>query len=516
MKKKYLVLIIILIFIISIAIRYWPILHKNYSPGFAIENLILARNLSLTGEYSIDNEKNVILSSKLINEQGIKSSFGNKLTPVLYSKVFDLFGFNQSFPLYVSLVLYGVISILLFLLIFKLFNIWIALLFSFVEILSPLVLQEAIKFGIHEWAMLFLTIALLIYLWKEKPGLIKLILSAIFFVLAFLSRNSFLIIPVVFLIYDFWKNKSIKRTIVFLLPILILGVMFLGIDSNTYLNTQDKSNVYLHIFPDSYTWHFERDAYVEKIKGADFYNYDFSQFLLKYGYPVSLKNKILMYWASIKSYPKGLFAQTTIGGPFLVFFLILGGFYLYRKKKYLLKLFILWAGFLYIFLIIAKSNHWGHFSSLQFPIFLLISLGIYSIINYTIKKDFKFKYILIFGIIFTLFFHLIQSDKWMLHQKYLYSKIAQSMEMVEIVKENNLDKTKDIIAAGGENSQVSMLINYYTDISSVYFHPETIKKLLKEEKLQWAFDQFEVTKVVGFDKELNKEIIKTINIDILD
>lgn len=514
------IIIIVLIFIFSVAIRYWPIFHKGFSYGFSVDNLILARNLSLTNEYKIDNEKNVILSSETVKERGIHSNAGNKLNPVLYGKIFDVFGFNQNLPLYVCLMLYGLVSILLFLLVLKLFNIWIALLFSFLEIFSPLVIQQAIIPGSYEWGVLFLAIALLIYLWKEKADLFRLFLAGLLFALASLARNSFLIIPFAFLIYDFWKNKSFKRAIIFILPLLIfwgiyLGPLFVkeGMLDNIYLSSQETSRAYMHIFPDPYAWHFERDAYVESVQGTA--NYDYTEFLSRYGYRVSLKNKILMYWASIKSYPKGLFDQTIIGGPFMVFFLILGGFYLFRKKKQLLQLFILWTGILYFFLIITASNNWGFFMALQLPLFLLISLGIYWFIQFVLKQDFRnhFKYLLILGFAIALFLHLIQSDKWMLHQNYLYSDAEQILSLVDSVKEksNQIDKEKDIIAVGTYTRGPAM-INYYNDFSCVYFDATTIKKLLKENKLQWAFDQFGVTKVAGYNGDLTKEIIENTNV----
>jgi hypothetical protein len=43
-----------------------------------------------------------------------------------------------------------------------------------------------------------------------------------------------------------------------------------------------------------------------------------------------------------------------------------------------------------------------------------------------------------------------------------------------------------------------------------------VKKLLKENKLQWAFDQFGVTKIIGYDKELTDEIVKVTKIEVID
>jgi 4-amino-4-deoxy-L-arabinose transferase-like glycosyltransferase len=524
MKKKYIILIIVLIFIISVAVRYWPIYHKGFSFSFESDNLILARNLALTGEYKIDNEKNVILSSEIIKENGIVSAIGNKLTPILYAEIFKIFGFDKNLPLYVSLVLYGIVTALFFLIVLKLFNIWVALIFVFIDIFSPLVMQYAIRFGTYEWAVLFLAIALLIYLWKEKPGIFKLIISGLFLALASLARNSFLILPFAFLVYDFIKNKSFKRVIIFILPVMVLWGIFLfpnviegGTINNAYLSPQEITRDYMHIFPDPYTWHFERDAYIKEVTGTT--NYTYSEILNYYGYPVSFKNKVLMYWASIVSYPKGLFAQTTIGGPFLVFFLILGGIYLYEKKKDLLKLFVLWGGFLYLLLIINKSNHWGHFLSLQFPIFLMISLGVYWLIQFLRKQDWKnyYKYLLIFGIILVLFIHLIQSDKWMFHERYLYSGAEDTLKLVKVIEgqKDEIDKKNDVIAVGSPNSNAPAIINWYTDFSCVYFDPETVKKLLEKSKLQWAFEQFGITKIIGYDQDLTEEVIKATNADVI-
>lgn len=515
MKKGYLLLIIFLIFILSTAVRYWPIYHKGFSSSIEVDNLILARNLSLTGEYKIDNEKNVILSSEIVREKGMVSGFGNQFTPILYSAIFNIFGFDRGLPLYVSLFLYGIISVLLFVLVLKLFNIKIVLLFSFFEIFSPLIVQYSTRVGLYEWAMLFLTTALLIYIWKEKPNLLKLFLIGLLFALATLARNSFLIIPFVFYAYDFWKNKSFKRIIIFVLPLLILWGIYLGpgflkgSNNNDYLSSNEKTSDYMHIFPDSYTFNFERDDYVKSIMGSDQYNYDYSEFLLKYRYKIGLKNTILMYWASIKSYPVGALAQTTFGGPIMILLIILGGFYLYKNKKDLLKLFLLWTGFLYVFLILTRTNHWGHLITLQFPFFLLSALGLYFVFDFVKKQNFKnvFKYLLISGIVLTLFIHLIQSDKWMFHENYENSNMEETLGLVDLINKNdNINKKIDVIAVGLKNPATS-IINWYTDYSYVYFDSKTIEKLLTENKLQWAFDQYGVTRIIGYDKDLTKAII---------
>ena len=215
MKKKYLVLICVLVFIVSTAVHYWPVYHKGFSFGFETEGLILARNLSLTGEYKLDNSKNVILSSERVAVDGIPSKIGNKLTSVLYGKIFDIVGFKPQTALWVSLFIYSLISVLFFLLIYKIFNVWVAGIFVFVDIFSPLISQYSVRVGSYEWSMLFICLALIFFLWKEKIGYLGLFVSGLMFALASLSRNSAIILPVAILVYEFSQTKSFKRVLSF-------------------------------------------------------------------------------------------------------------------------------------------------------------------------------------------------------------------------------------------------------------------------------------------------------------
>jgi len=145
-------------------------------------------------------------------------------------------------------------------------------------------------------------------------------------------------------------------------------------------------------------------------------------------------------------------------------------------------------------------------------------LGIYGIIQFFIKQDIKkyLKYLFVGGFILALSIHLIQSTKWMFHEEYENSGMEQTLSLIDIIKyaEDQLNKKTDIIAVG-VTGRAPQILNWYTDYSFVYFAPDTVGKLLNENKLQWAFNQFGVTKVMGYDNELNDSIIETTDIDIL-
>ncbi len=531
MKKRHLILIIILIFVVSIAVRYYPVFHRGYSYNISADNLILARNLSFANKYSFEDGKNVILSSSLVVEKGTPSSALNKLTPVIYGKIFNVFGFNPDTPLYVSLFLYALTTVLLFLLVLKLFKFKIALIFAGIDIFMPFVLAGAIWSGFYEWAMLFFIIAILIYLWKKKPNSRRLLLSGLFFGLAALTRNAFLISFIPFIIYDWYTNfiykkdwrrfklwlwPATKRIFVFILPVVLLWGGFMLNDyskgvTNYYLAKGD-TGYDGHLFLDPYTYHFEKDSYIEGIK--DSANGETITYLKKYGYDISWRQHLTTYFYSIKYYLNNFFRQPTLGGPLIIFFLILGAIYLFRTRRQLLNLTIFWLGILFFILIFIGTSNWDHFLEIRFPLVLLVSLGFYWILNWLRKvvTSKKVYYWLVIGLFLVSFLHLIQADKWMFHEKYLYSRVEEKVNLVESIKKSNIDVgVNDIIAT----SKDPLFLNYYTDYNYIYFNPETIKKLLRENKLKWAFDQFGVTRVAGFDS-LNKEILDATKVKIID
>ncbi|MBU2564051.1 hypothetical protein KKA23_00485 [Patescibacteria group bacterium] len=532
MKKQYIVLIIFLIFIISILVRYWPIYHKGFSWNIDATNLILARNLSLTGEYMIVDKMDIALSSELIKERGINYSSSNKLTPILYSKIFNVFGFNPQIPLYVSLVIYGITTVLLFLLILKLFNIRIALIFAGVDIFLPFILSGSNWFGFYEWAMLFFVVGISIYLWKEKPNIWRLLFSGLFFGLASLARNAFLISFIPFLFYDFYSNfiykkewrpiKQLlwlitKRIFVFILPVVLLwgGFMFQdyfsGIE-NSYI-TKTEMAWDGHLFTDPYTYHFEKDEFIkEKIDTAEG---DEINALIGYGYIHSLKARIKMHFISFKYYITGFFRQPLMGGLFVILFLVLGSIFLHKRNKKLFNLSILWIVFLFLVLISLRTSNEDHFLEIRFPLVLLISLGVFWVIDWLRQIiQSRRNYLLLAGAILLVFFgHLIQSNKWMFHENYLYSGIQEKIILMNMIKENfSSINTEDIIVVPRDY----LFLNYYTNYNYIYFDPKTIKRLLGENKLQWAFNKFGVTHIAGFDELLSKEILSATEIKIID
>lgn len=539
MKKNIIIVTIFIIFIVSL-FRIVPALYMQYPPSGIYENLILARNLALYGEYKMESDKNIILSSSRIEKEGVQSSLGNKLTPILYSWIFKNFNWaGTNAPVYFSIFLYAFSGVFLFLTVLKLFSVQggpasggdykLAVIFSVFYIFTPVVWLGSLFIGGYEFALFFFSLGLLIYFYsdfnnaREYPNKINkinyllLAIALIFLSLAALSRNAYLISIPPILIYDFFKTKSFKRLLWLVFPVLLIIGGFNYFDAvkgnvNYYLSGQIGSfTTYGHLFRDPYTYQFEKDQYLEFVRNI--HDPDISEFLLKYGYVIPIKERLSMYFNSAVFYPKKILFAAYFGGPLLILLIIFGAIYLYRNKRGIFNYFCLfWLAFWYLSLVVLKTNNWDHFLEISFPMVLMMSLGFRWLtdkLGWSIHNK-KFCYM---GLFLFIFAQIILANVWLLREAYKSSSLVKYPTMIEGAKQAGL--TENDVAAVGFHQTVPEILNYYIDKSYVYFAPETIEKLLKENKLKEVFEYFGVTRFIGYDDETSKEIFRQTGIWVI-
>ena len=106
------------------------------------------------------------------------------------------------------------------------------------------------------------------------------------------------------------------------------------------------------------------------------------------------------------------------------------------------------------------------------------------------------------------------ADKWTFHDRYENSNIEQALALARTVgkNQNEINKQSDVVASGVKYGACE-IINYYNDVSCVYFDPATVEKLLEQKKLKWAFEQFGVTKIIGFEAELVEKIVEMTGVE---
>ncbi len=512
MKK---IIAFILLFLLGLGLIYYlPIIKKGYPFAIDTYNLILARNLHLTGQYSMEDKNNVLLSSANIKDQGILTDPANKMTPLIYAKIFDWLGFKPNLPLYFSIICFVIVNILFFILILKRFNLSLAAIFSLTLGFIPIFWQGALVGGFYEFALLFFALGILSYFYREKNNLVDLFISGLFFGLAITARNAFLISIAAFLIFELLQNRSFKRIIVFSLPIILIFI-FLVFPHNLYLKSSESFAIYGHAFPDPYTYIFSKNDYMNEV--AKEASGEMLGWVDLYGFRPTFTQKLKIYLTSAPPFIfKNFFLPNTFAGPLILALLILGLAWAKYKFKNFYLLFITWFTVWFISLTVVGATNWDHFLEILFPVVLSISFGIFWLVE-VIKQVFTERRIKIF--IFSVLAigfvgQLVVADKWMFHEEYSASKMQDALVLVDQINKAGINN-KDVIAFGGHNSTMD-LINYYSNVSIVKFDPTTIQNLLAKGELQQAFDYFGITAIAGYEPSLVKEVIKNISIKVID
>jgi len=514
-NKSKIFFLVIIIFFLSLIVHYYPVWQKGCQYDIFVENLVLAKNLKLSGIYSFENDKNIVLNSDLVKDKGVLATTGNKLTPIIYQYIFKYFGFHPNWPFYISLLIFSLVNVLLFFIVLKIFDLQIACLFSLVNIFIPVIARGSAIGGYYEWAILFFSIGLICYFYPKKENRsnnqwLQFILASVFWGCAIMARNAFLLSFIPFIIFDSWQHKNIKRGIALIVPIFILFSIFIAPDylnGNSIYSPRPKITYNGHLFPDPYTYYYSKDEYLNSLKNPDV---DQIAFLLKYKQKVSIVQQVESYISSAFFYIKQIFRLVTLGGVLILLLLGIGWHCLKKKNYFLMKLFSLWFGFLFFSLIFLRTSNWNHFLEISFPICVLIALGIYQLLGYIQKLDLSEKWKLFWSaiLILSLTLHFIEANRWSFHEIYATTKTEELINLANKINNNvNLIEKNDVIAVGIDQ-QAPLLLNYYTDKNYIYFDPQTVKKLLFQNKLVWAFEQFGVTKYTGFDKDLSMEISK--------
>lgn len=499
----------IFIFVISWLAYYYPVYRKGFAVG---GELAQARNLAVSGSFATETDKGVILPAERANE-GVVTGVINPLSTIFYAEIFKTLGVNdftiRVLPAYMAITLKSIFNALLFLLLANLFSIEVALSGALVTALMPIRIIAASIFGFYELSLFFFVIALLAFfdsnqLFRQKEW--RLVVASILFALAALARNAFLISFIAFVIYEIYKNRSLKRFLFFVLPFVIVFGTTLTPYSwlrapNGYL--QGSESLYGEVFKDPYTYYYNRDSYLLDLSQKSNLNNVEAHFLSQWGYKVSLKDRIVAKLLSAERYLTFIVSLTHTGGPVIIGLLLIGFISLYREKREWFVFLTLWFGVWITSLIYFEGGNWDHLMEIT-PIFAVgIGLGM---VNISKLLNYQKKYILPILLIF-FSWHMAYADFWALHDVYSSGNQPETLRDINWLKST---KPKGTIAVARDAQE----INYYTDLPIIFFDPDTMTKLIKDGKEKEAFSLYGVTTAVGFNNvtsaALEKIGIKTL------
>ncbi len=533
MKKLALKIIFFFsVFIIGFSVWYSPVLFKGYAPAEMLDPVLLAKNLDKTGFYSMESERGVFLSSSLIKEEGHIATLGNKLTAYLYAGLFKLTGGALS---YENLILFSIflnsLTLLIFtFLVYHLFGFRLSGLFALIYVLMPFNWSSVYSVGAYEFSVFFVSLFFLFFLVgkERKYSPVFLVASGVFLTLSALAREAlFLLIPVL-LVY-LWFSRQRKIIISVFVPIvLILAVFYLPsfFKDNAYSNLFFARNAgnqrfvdfnfYGHLYPDPYLYHFEREkflsGYSQQINQVGFLqSMEIKKVLANMGErSMTLLDRFLLGIILVTTHFSRFLSFELIGGPFILFFALLGFLYLKKRREDLFKFFIYWIlGVVFLMSFIALVSR-SHLEDFNWLIPFLAALGIFflaDLFNEKFNFSEKSKFLFFCFLSFVILWNMVLADHVVFGKVYDNQEVPKLEMYAKKIKEAGINDN-NVIAFGLHNLE-GMTLNYLTDKSIVILTPDTMKKLVKENQLKKVFEFFSVKYIMGYDDELSKSIVSS-------
>ncbi len=450
--------------LVSFAVRSYPIFKRGYAPDISVVELSTAKNMALANTPYLETQNHTILSADKAKEEGTYASNSNQLTTLLYSKIFKYWKFDTSLPTYIAIAIWAIVSGLLFTLVWHLFDLKLALLFSLVEIVMPFVFKGAILPGAYEFAMLFFSIGLMFYLWREKQTWQEVALAGIFFTLAVWAKNTFIISLAALLIYDIFKNKSFKRVLYLILPFILIGTAFWQINMQKGIPNP----------------------------------------ALTFGARAGIK----AYFSSAWFYLKAIWDIIIAGGPIFVLFIFSGLIWLYKKNKKLFALCFAWIFVWYLIQIGFKTYDAAHYLEIAFPLILATAAGAYLFISCIVKQQRAWivRIFLSFILCVAIIWQLGMSLKWLLYKQYDGS-MKQAVSDAETIQQIETQQpemfTAETIIAVGSSALTASRMNYLTDKSYVYISPEKLIELAQAGTLEDTIGEMKIAYFIGYGDEIS-------------
>lgn len=515
----------LVIFAVSVGAYFYPIYQKGYPLNAGFINLSQARNFATLGTYNYESSDGVLLASENVRSEGKSSALLNPLTSIIYGYIFKFVGvenLNLSVFIWVGIVLAALFNTIIFFLIAHLFGLAIGFVSAMVIVLLPLRVVGAISFVADEFAMLFFAIALLLYLGSKKgpfgSGSVRLVLFSVFFALTTLARNAFLSSFVPFVLFDFYKHRSYKRIFLMLMPFLLIfgstltPFSWLGVP-NGYLADFDSQpfGQIGHVFSDPYSAYYNKDNVLKQIGEQEGLKRLQTHYLKQWGYDVGLVDRISAYKTSVIFYLKETVNFTNLGGPLVIFFMILGFHWLFRNKKDVFWFFAVWLVVWFLGLVYFETSNRSHYLQTILIWGSLTGLGIYQLWKW-IELDFAKKFAVGLLLVFLTIGHLAYADWWKLFDAY---RSVDTRDILELSQNLARFENQGGRVAAGINQGFAGGLNYLSRRDVVYFDSDNVEKLIKTNKLKEAFEIYEVKIAVGFPDSFTEDIEKMTGVKVI-
>lgn len=491
--------------------------------------MLATRNFASSGCYALMDSLGRFLSPSLLCSLGEPMPFDGRVSIVLFGWISqwipftNLVGWSFASCVLVALALLG-----WWIAIAHLFDRKIAWISSVILALMPFFWREAVWPDYYSVSYVFLAWSAVAYLLlRTRSEYLALAVAGALYGLTAGAKDVFLIfLPWIVVCYVYVNRSTLRKSalaigififclvIVYLLP-YAGDIRTLGYPVNYNLARlwpgaeELQEAFYLHLYPDPYTYLFNRDAFnaefLTRYKGMSLLEQlRLQKSFVSFGFGESSIFLFLLNgaWLLLGALPT-LFQQETMGGIFLWLFILPGIVLLAREKK---SLIVFLVGFALSGELITRFVlHYArdHIMDYGWILALLAAVGIGAIASACAKSQVRIsaKAISAF-IVIIISLQLIQANRVVFARRYSRTFVPQVFSIVETV-----DATPEgsVIAMGIGASRIEQVAQA-SNRTIAMFDESTMRQLIDEGLFSDAMDLYEVTHVLGFSDDLNGNI----------
>lgn len=512
---------------------YIPVLVSGHS--YEIPHLHPARNFADTGTFTMkDSIGRYVMSEHHPAEISAKDG---RLSTVIFATLSPLIGWdNMAGWALLSTLIVAFSFIPLWFAIAGLFGRRIAWISIILTSLMPIYWKKAIYLSNFQLALFFLFVSFAAFVLLRKNHWRALAVSGLFFGLSVAAKDLFLIFIPWYVFSYIWIYRSKWRHVLrglflfFGITFCVYLVPYIGdIQQNGYPVNWNVARVwpgaaeianetYLHLYPDPYTYHFDRETFdafiLEKAENATALERTQMQKTLRaYGvgdwnFLKTLKNSVWLFVNSIPSF----FHLGTIGGIFLWLFIIPGAAVLWKDDR---RMALLFGGLIlstYIIIRFVLGYNREHFEDIGWVLAILAAIGVVSVSDCCAsfyKKNSARAISAVITLILAL--QLLQANRVELARLYRKTMIADTLSVSRAVAQ----VPTDAVIAMPLHPMLTTRITFLSGRTTVIFAEETLRTLLEDGHLEDAFEQYEVTHIARYPEELSNNIRQNAGVEIL-
>ena len=520
--------ILLLLFCAGLTVLWTlPMLIVGYP--YEMPGLLAVRNFAETGLFAFRDAIGRYPVPHLLLESGVPSPVDGRLYTMILAMLSQwipgdaVIAWNALGALCMALA-----CVAFWILTSRVFGIRTAWVSTVIVGLMPLYWQEASYLHLFQPAFLFLflSFAAFVWLWRHsRSGAI--IVSGLFFGLSVACKDVFLVFIPWLIISYLWMNRAVWRksvTAVFLF-LFCVGLIYFtpyigdirkyGYPVNWNLahfwpgGDEIADMTYEHLYPDPYTYYFDREWFdakmIEHVQNlSELEKLQEQKVLLAYEViePTVFRSVANGFWLFVNNIPP-YFHQGTVGGAFLWIFIIVGAASLLRTRRTLFWWMIgLVISTEFIVRFILHYNR-IHAADTAWALALLAAVGV-GVVADSLSRRRRGWITCVMTL--SIAFQLLQTNRLDLAHRYSRTIVPQTLAAGDAIR--NLPQ--DAVVAVDRNPSPPSDLAYLGGRTIVPFTEGTLRHLLEEGQLRKAFETYDVTHILEYPEDLEKEILRRV------